>query len=403
MVIDMAVNGFTSYISKLEIDMEKAIVIGHDAVNALGLVQSLGREGLYVIAILEGETSYLIKSSKHTREIHFVEELNDVPELLLSKFVGKDKTPLFAAGDGVALMLDRNYDSLKEYFLFEHAYGEYSIEQMMNKELQISLAQKHNFIVPKSFYLHRPFGIPSNMVYPCIVKPLVSCLGDKRDILIAKDEIELKVIFEERVTYSNDVIVQQFIDKDYEYDIMGCTYKDRNVYIPLSDRMVKFNRYLQDTSTVSYIEPLDLEISKEVKKIESLMREVKYVGLFSVEFMHNKQDGEIYFTEINFRNDGENAFIVHEGVNLPFLHYQDLKDLPKRVFTPTTKSKKYIWESIHFNALIYKQISVFEWIHDLIGADGFLYYFKEDKKPFYKQFTHKFSELGAKFTRLLKF
>ena len=28
--------------------MNKAIVIGHDAVNALGLVQSLGREGVHV-------------------------------------------------------------------------------------------------------------------------------------------------------------------------------------------------------------------------------------------------------------------------------------------------------------------------------------------------------------------
>lgn len=32
--------------------MNKAIVIGHDCVNVLGLVQSLGREGVDVTAIL---------------------------------------------------------------------------------------------------------------------------------------------------------------------------------------------------------------------------------------------------------------------------------------------------------------------------------------------------------------
>lgn len=123
----MVADGSTIYITKLEPDMNKVIAIGHDAVNALGLVQSLGREGLYVIAILEGESSFLIKSSKHIGEIHFVNEFDEVPNLLLSKFVEEDKIPLFAAGDGVALMLDQNYDKFKGHFLLEHAYGEYTI------------------------------------------------------------------------------------------------------------------------------------------------------------------------------------------------------------------------------------------------------------------------------------
>lgn len=41
--------------------MNKAIVIGHDSLNALGLVQSLGREGVDVSAILECEKSELIR------------------------------------------------------------------------------------------------------------------------------------------------------------------------------------------------------------------------------------------------------------------------------------------------------------------------------------------------------
>ena len=171
--------------------------------------------------------------------------------------------------------------------------------------------------------------------------------------------------------------------------MMGCAYKNGEVHIPLSDRMVKFNRQLQDTSTISYIEPLDAEIAVEVEKIKTLMNEVGYVGLFSVEFMHNKKDGLIYFTEVNFRNDGENAFIVHEGVNLPFLHFQDLLDKPKKLFTPTTKSKKYIWEGIHFSNLIKKGITFREWLSDLKGVNGFLYYFKDDKAPFFYQFANK--------------
>ena len=44
--------------------MNKAIVIGHDSLNALGLVLSLGREGA---AILECEKSELIRHSNYVR------------------------------------------------------------------------------------------------------------------------------------------------------------------------------------------------------------------------------------------------------------------------------------------------------------------------------------------------
>lgn len=369
--------------------MNKAIVIGHDCVNVLGLVQSLGREGVDVTAILECEKSELIRHSNYAKEIIAVCNFEEAVEVLLTRFAGEEKIPVFPAGDGVALTLAQNYKRLEKHFLIEHLTGAYTMEQLMSKDLQIKLAVKHKFNVPYSMCFSKPFFVPESMVYPCIVKPLVSCLGDKRDILIAQNTEELKDILENRVCFSESVIIQQFIDKDYEYDMMGCAYKNGEVYIPLSDRMVKFNRQLQDTSTVSYIEPLDAEIAVEVEKIKTLMNDIGYVGLFSVEFMHNKKDGLIYFTEVNFRNDGENAFIVHEGVNLPFLHFQDLLDQPKKLFTPTTKSKKYIWEGVHFSNFIKKGISFREWLSDLKGVDGFLYYFKDDKAPFFYQFVNK--------------
>ena len=369
--------------------MNKAIVIGHDAVNALGLVQSLGREGVDVTAILECKKSNLIRHSNYAREIILVGDFEEAVEVLLTRFADEEKIPVFPAGDGIALILAQNYERLRKNFLIEHFTGGYTMEQLMNKELQIKLAAKHKFNVPYSVCVSKPFSVPETLVYPCIVKPLVSCMGDKRDILIAQNAEELKDILENRVTFSESMIIQQFIDKDYEYEIMGCAYKNGEIYIPLSDRIVKFNRQLQDLCTVSYIEPLDADITIEVEKIRTLMNEIGYVGLFSVEFMHNKKDGLVYFTEVNFRNDAANAFIVHEGVNLPFLHFQDLLDQPKKIYFPTTKSKKYIYEASHFSNLIKRGISFREWLSDLKGVDGFRYYFKDDKAPFFYQFANQ--------------
>lgn len=369
--------------------MNKAIVIGHDSLNALGLVQSLGREGVDVTAILECEKSELIRHSNYAKEIIPVGDFDEVVEVLLTRFIGEEKIPVFPAADGVALILNQNYEHLEEYFLIEHLTGAYTMEQLMNKELQIELAIKHKFNVPYSVCISKPFCAPEIMVYPCIVKPLVSCLGDKRDILIAQNAEELKDILDNRVTFSESVIIQQFIQRDYEYCMMGCAFKDGHVYIPLTDRPVKFNHKLHEASTINYIEPVTGEIAVEVEKIKTLMNEVGYVGLFSVEFMHDKKDGLIYFTEINFRNDGTNSFIVHGGVNLPYLHYQDLLGLPHKKYTPISESKKYIWEGIHFSNLITRGITFREWLNDLKGVDGFLYYFKDDKAPFFYQFVNK--------------
>ena len=369
--------------------MNKAIVIGHDSLNALGLVQSLGREGVDVTAILECEKSELIRHSNYAKEIITVGNFEEAVEVLLTRFAGEEKIPVFPAADGVALTLNQNYERLEKHFLIEHSTGAYTIEQLMNKELQIELAIKHKFNVPYSVCVSKPFYVPETMVYPCIVKPLVSCLGDKRDILIAQNAEELKDILEHRISFSESVIIQQFIQRDYEYCMMGCAFKNGHVYIPLTDRPIKFNHKLHEASTINYIEPIAGEIAVEVEKIKTLMNDVGYVGLFSVEFMHDKSKDIVYFTEINFRNDGTNSFIVHCGVNLPYLHYQDLLDLPHKIYTPISKTKKYIWEGIHFSNLITRGITFREWFSDLKGVDGFLYYFKDDKAPFFYQFVNK--------------
>lgn len=366
-----------------------AIVLGSDSVNALGLVQSLGREGVKVVSVLVCEKSELIRHSKYASEIYSVKDFEAGVETILEKFVSSEPTLIIPAGDGAAMALDKNRKRLSTHYLFEYTNDEWNISTLMQKHVQIDLASKYGFRVPISVNLRKGDDAPTDMLYPCIVKPLVSCVGDKRDILFADNKDGLNNILKNELRFSEEVLVQQFISRDYEYVIMGCSFANGDIYIPLSDRAVKFNHFLQETLTVSYVEPFDSEIAVEVDKIKELMRGVGYVGLFSVEFMHNMKDGKIYFTEINFRNDGINSFIVHCGANLPYLHLCDLYGLQKKSYSPITSSKKYIWEGIHFNAFLKRCISFSEWISDFKGMSGFLYYFKDDPKPFYFQFINK--------------
>lgn len=368
--------------------MERAIVFGQEGVNAVGLVQSLGREGVFVISVLVGKRSSIIRHSRYSGEIYFVPDFDAGLDLMLAKCVFDEPVVIFPAGDGAAVFLDKNRGKLQQGFVFEYIKGSKDIAFCMNKLNQVQLARDHGFNVPYSVRLVKGDEVPVDMVYPCIVKPLVSCEGDKRDILIACDSKQLSTILKERLQYTTEVIVQQRINRDYDYNMVGCACANGDVHIPLSIRAIKFNHKVQDAKTVCIVEPLDTKIDSDVKKMKNLMRDLGYVGLFAVECMHNLDDDKIYFTEINFRNDGLNSFIVNSGVNLPYLHYMDLHNLPLKDYVPLEKSKKYIWEANHLSALKRRSITIWEWLRDLIGVNGFLYYFKDDKGPFYYQFIN---------------
>ena len=189
--------------------MNKAIVLGSDAVNALGLVQSLGREGVYVIAVLDCKESVLISKSKYAKEIINVTNFEQGIDIISEKYLFEEPAVIFPAGDGEALAIEKSSSRLRGKFLFEHIVGEKGFEFYMQKQNQISIAKEFNLNVPLSIRVQKDGEAPDKMVYPCIVKPLVSCEGDKRDIHIAEDKAELNEILKNKINFSSEVIVQQ--------------------------------------------------------------------------------------------------------------------------------------------------------------------------------------------------
>lgn len=103
--------------------------------------------------------------------------------------------------------------------------------------------------------------------------------------------------------------------------------------------------------------------------------------------MHCKDDDKFYFTEINFRNDGAEALVTKYGANLPLNHVEDLMGLPLTEQTEFNPGY-YIWDMHHFLSLMHCDISLLAWIKEIRKSNGFMLYFKEDKKPFFKQYSN---------------
>ena len=129
--------------------------------------------------------------------------------------------------------------------------------------------------------------------------------------------------------------------------------------------------------------PLE-DVFFEIEKCREFVRRTGYKGLFSLEFLRDK-DGNDYFMEINFRNDGNAICVTAAGMSLPYIWYLDCigKDYSQE------KSNKikpvYVMPDMaELKLLMTRQISLKEYISDFRKTDRFMEWDKRDNKPFWK-------------------
>ncbi len=364
--------------------MNKVIVFGNDHTNNVGVIQSLGLAGIRSVGLLFGGKTDFVISSKFTDKIITAKDPQACVEKLLMENTEKDvMTPIIACSDAAALALESNKDRLKEHYLFEYSTN-YSLSVLSKKELQVKLAKEAGFNVPQTWNLGETKSIPNDVCYPCLIKPLVSSEGAKTDIRVCRTREELEKNLNS-LTYTKCVLLQQYIERDYEVSILGCGLSSGKCLIPaIENKLTLYPKYVGLECLVN-MQPLEEGTIKSC--IENLVETIGYVGLFSVEMMHCKEDGQFYFTEINLRNDGAEAFLTKYGANLPLNHVQDL------LGNPLTKQIKYhpgyyIWDMHHFLSFVHRDIPFLTWLKEIKLSKGFMMYFKEDRKPFFRQYKN---------------
>ena len=364
--------------------MSLVIVFGNDHTNSVGVIQSLGMVGYKSIGLLFGNRSDFVKSSRYTARVITSKDPQSCIEKLLKNIPkSNSKIPIIACCDMAALTLERNADKLKKYFVFEHSTN-YTLDYLARKENQVWMASEVGFNVPKSWNLQDSKEIPADVCFPCLIKPLVSCEGAKSDIRVCRSFEELKMNLN-TLGHTRNVLLQQYIERDYEISILGCGLTSSDCIIPaVENKLTLYPKYV-GLECLADMQPLEDESIKS--SIRKLIKMTGYVGLFSVEMMHCKNDNKFYFTEINLRNDGAEALVTKYGANLPLNHVEDLLGIPltkQREFHPGF----YIWDMHHFLSLVHGDISFMTWIKEIRKSNGFMLYFANDKKPFFKQYSN---------------
>lgn len=315
----------------------RVLVIGGDHHNTLAVIRSLGKENIPFKVLVHGDYSSIhdihIAASKYIKPdmIAFCPDNETILEQRIydysSAFSGR--WVLMPCSDFSAYVIDKSTILSAQNFIFPGFKGRRGqVAFMMDKYQQKVWADSNNIPMAKTWSIgieEGRFIIPTDVIYPCIVKPEVSALGKKSDIVICKNEILLRLALDELASKGyKHLLIQRFLIKKYEECAYGCLI-EQSPHI-CGGMIQKIREYPIDGGSTSYAVFRHDEYflhSLGYRVLEKLW-EQGYRGMFDIDFL--VCEDRVYLNEINFRTSGNGYGMIAAKINLPLIYFMDVTD-----------------------------------------------------------------------------
>lgn len=361
------------------------IVFALEHYNPLGLIRSLGENGINPVYFSVKRRGPVACLSKYISKTYFVDTVEEGYSLLLEKYGNEEKKPYILFSDDKSVgYFDLHYNELKNRFIWYNAGSQGRINAFMDKDRILKIARKHGFRVLDS-HVVKVGEIPEGLVYPVITKDISPNSGSwKSDVHICENEEELKEAFH---NISSPIVqIQHFVDKKNEYAIEGFTInhgKDIFFGTVLTWKYL-IKGYYSPYHDVTMFKDPDMG-----ERLRSLLEEIGYEGIFEVEFLID-QDNTYYFLEVNFRASAWNYSSTVVGMPLSYLWVKSMNagyidPADEREFEDFTDMS----EVIDYGIRVEKgRISLAEWLRDFKSAKNTYYYNEKDMAPFEYLFEH---------------
>lgn len=355
------------------------IVIGGNHPNTLGLIRSIGENGLLVTLMLEPCSSLeycCLRFSKYIAKMYLLQSKEEILEILNRDFAAESEKPvILCASDSAISLLDAHYDELKERFLFFNAGEQGRINHFMDKANMLQLADECGLTTIKTWHLNSQSEIPSDITYPCFVKASNSAVDGKAGIGLCESREELA----EKLQLGHEFLVQEYVEKEYELDINGISIRHgEEVMIPAVCR--KIRDYEERQSDYIVLEDVQQYPHVDLESVKRLIAAIGYEGLFSVEFLC--RGDKAYFLEINMRNDGVNYLYTSSGVNTPMRWVNYCSGKFENFDKGFCKTPLYLMQQADISNVLHHQISLTTWLKDLMRTRAFFVLNWRDPKPF---------------------
>lgn len=363
------------------IQKHKNIVFCFEHYNPLGIVRTLGENGIQPELIVIQSSRKLASKSKYARICHFVNSVEEGYSYLLETYGHEEYIPfVYTADDQITNFLDSKYDELNGKFYFYNAGQAGRIAEFQNKDNILKLAKKHGLQYLKTFAVDVG-EIPEGLEYPIITKAIISTIDNwKDDMIICHNESELREAYKK--IRSPRVLLQKYIEKKNELCLEGVSVnKGNNVLISIAS---SYN-YLLEDSYSPYMTVQNLHNEKIENSLKEMFKEILFEGIFEVEFLVDKDD-QLYFLEINFRNSTWSYASTVAGMPLPVLW-------SKGMLNPTVIDSAYQAIVTPFTAMVEfddyvkrvkrHKVTIWKWISDCRQCKCRYYLGRHDSRPFF--------------------
>lgn len=359
----------------------KFIVYGADHGNPLGMVRSLGEVGIKADVVLVGENPSLIPASKYPNKIFYVITNEEGLDFIVKNYSSEpEKVYILTGSDDTTALLNEHYNELKDKFFFYNCGEQGRMGQMMQKAEQIKIAQECGVRIAESEIV-KVGQFPTKVKYPLITKAVNSLVdGWKKNVFICHDEAELIDAYKH--IDEDEIMLQEYIHKKNELCIDGITV---NSYEPIQLPIGAYYYRLFDDSYGLYYYYTKLDNPELVKKIDRMLKRSRYIGIFCVEFLVDKNDN-LYFLEINYRNSGWSHAMTRAGYNMVYAWCKSMLtncidtsdiDIPKLPYSCMV-------ETSEFRTNVRKgRVSLWQFLKDVKHCDYLTYWDKRDNGPFW--------------------
>ncbi len=204
----------------------EVVVIGGNHHNTLSILRSLGEKGIksLLIVLSPYDPKPFVGYSKYIQKKIVVTNINEISSAMYSLHTTAEKAIVIACNDCISSYLDMNHNNLSKDFVLPGSKDEGMITHFMDKGAMAQLAVKSGLNIPKSIIISTANPEFESITYPCISKPLVSKNGSKSDIVICEDESALRKYLNH--CRCDKIIIQEYISKDIEFQLIGCSIKE---------------------------------------------------------------------------------------------------------------------------------------------------------------------------------
>lgn len=377
--------------------MNKIITIGGEHHNGLGLARIFGLNNYEVhsLVVSEKKSNFLSKSKFVKFSKIFVSEKEAFDYIIENYSEEIEKPFVIPYSDGAALELDNRLDIFKEHFFVPSISDKQGmIVHLMNKENQYKFAKENNIKMAQTEILNLSESLnleKMNLKFPCILKPIISAEGDKKDITICNNNEELNLAIEMlKLKKYKNILLQEYLTVDYEIDVFGSICKNSNFISLIPTRTIRAYPPKGGTNSFSQI-ITDKDIIRKCETIIKTLQKIGFNGLYDIELF--VVGNNVLLNEINFRNSGDDYMALSQGFYYPIFWVDDILSTICRDKDECTIQKSNnplradfcMTEFADLRNVLKKKCSLKQWISDYKKTSDFAVKFKGDMKPYYSR------------------